>query len=276
VLTVLPGYFETMRTPIVSGRSFSDADTADSAPVAVVSRSVAKRYFQTGDPIGRSFRLNTGDPRDWRIVGVAQDVRTQGLALQPPDVLYFPHAQKPGTAMTFVIRTRAAPMAVAHVAERSLWSLGRLMNIYQIMPLEDRLSDSYWQSRFTMVLLTIFAGFALCLSAAGVYGVMSYLAAQRTREIGIRVSIGATAFHVVWLVTNQCLRAALVGLTIGLAGHVAVSRILAGQLFGVSATDPLTLFAAGGGLMLICVAASAIPALRAFRLDPLRALRHGG
>ena len=275
VLVVLPGYFETLRTPIVSGRSISDADTADSAPVAVISQSVVKRYFPKRDPVGQSFRLNN-DRRDWRIVGVVQDVRARGLDTQAPDVLYFPHSQMTAPTMSFVIRTSTAPMAIANTAERSLWSLGKLMNVYQIEPLEVHLSDSYWQSRFTMALLTIFAGLALLLAAAGVYGVMSYLAAQRTQEIGIRIAIGASPSRVVWLVTNQGLRAAVAGLAVGIAGYLAMSRLLAGQLFGVSATDPLTLLAAALGLLLICGAATAVPALRAVRIDPLRALRHNG
>jgi putative ABC transport system permease protein len=275
VLVVLPGYFETLRTPIVSGRSISDADTADSAPVAVISQSVVKRYFPKRDPVGQSFRLNN-DRRDWRIVGVVQDVRARGLDTQAPDVLYFPHSQMTAPTMSFVIRTSTAPMAIANTAEQSLWSLGKLMNVYQIEPLEVHLSDSYWQSRFTMALLTIFAGLALLLAAAGVYGVMSYLAAQRTQEIGIRIAIGASPSRVVWLVTNQGLRAAVAGLAVGIAGYLAMSRLLAGQLFGVSATDPLTLLAAALGLLLICGAATAVPALRAVRIDPLRALRHNG
>jgi ABC-type antimicrobial peptide transport system permease subunit len=150
------------------------------------------------------------------------------------------------------------------------------MNVFQIEPLEEHLSNSYWQSRFTMTLLTIFAGLALLLATAGVYGVMSYLATQRTQEIGIRLAIGASPSHVVWLVTNHGLRAAAAGLTVGIAGYLAMSRFLAGQLFGVSATDPLTLLAAAIGLMLVCMAASAVPAFRAVRIDPLRALRHNG
>jgi len=276
VLTVLPGYFETLRTPIVSGRAISESDTADSAPVAMVSQSVVKRYFPKGDPVGQSFRLSSGDGRFWRIVGVAQDVRAQGLNTQAPDLLYFPYAQMTTPTMSFVIRTRTAPMTVANTAERALWSLGRLMNVYYIGPLEERLSDSYWQSRFMMVLLAIFAGLALLLATAGVYGVMSYLAVQRTREIGIRIAIGASPSRVVWLVTSQGLRAAAAGLAAGMAGYLVVSRLLSGQLFGVSATDPVTLAAAAAGLMLVCTAASAVPALRAARIDPLRALRHDG
>lgn len=275
VLTVLPGYFETLRAPIVSGRSISDADTADSAPVAVISQSVVRRYFPKGDPVGQSFRLNS-DLREWRIVGVVQDVRAQGLNARAPDVLYFPHSQMSAPTMSFVIRTRNAPMAIAKTAEQSLWSLGNLMNVFQIEPLEEHLSNSYWQSRFTMTLLTIFAGLALLLATAGVYGVMSYLATQRTQEIGIRLAIGASPCHVVWLVTNQGLRAAAAGLAVGIAGYLAMSSLVAGQLFGVSATDPLTLLAAAVGLMLVCMAASAVPAFRAVRVDPLRALRHNG
>jgi len=127
-----------------------------------------------------------------------------------------------------------------------------------------------------MALLVIFAGLALLLATVGVYGVMSYLAAQRTQEIGIRIAIGASPSDVVWLVTSQGLRAAGAGLVAGIAGCLAISRLLAGQLFGVSATDPLTLIAAAVGLMLVCMAASAVPAFRAVRIDPLRALRHNG
>ncbi len=274
VLSVMPGYFETMRTPIVSGRAISDMDTANSAAVAVISQSVVKRYFPYGDPVGQSLRLNGSDLRDWRIVGIAQDIRSQGLNGQPFDVVYLPSAQNPTQAMTFVIRTRTAPMTIARTSEQSLWRLGKLMNVYAIVPLEERLSDSYWQSRFTMALLAIFAALALLLATAGVYGVMSYLAAQRTREIGIRIAIGATPSNVIWLVTNQGLRAAAVGLAAGILGYFAISRLLAGQLSGVSATDPVTLLGASIGLMLVCVAASAVPALRAIRIDPLSALRH--
>ena len=276
VLIVMPRYFETLRTPIVKGRPISYADTADSAPVAVVSQSVVRRYFPKGDPMGQSFRLSGADRREWRIVGVALDIRAPGLSTQAPDILYFSHAQMPVPTMSFEIRTRAAPMTVANTAQQSLWSLGKLMNLYYIMPLEQHLSDSYWQSRFIMTLLVIFAGLALLLAAAGVYGVMSYLAAQRTQEIGIRIAIGASSTDIVWLVTNQGLRAAAAGLAAGLAGCLAMSRLLAGQLFGVSATDPLTLLAAAVGMMLVCTAASAIPAIRAVRIGPLRALRHNG
>jgi ABC-type antimicrobial peptide transport system permease subunit len=178
--------------------------------------------------------------------------------------------------MSFMIRTRTAPMAISNTVQRTLWGLGKLMNVYGVAPLEERLSESYWQSRFTMALLAIFAGLALLLAVAGVYGVMSYLAAQRTQEIGIRMAIGASPSQVVWLVTNQGLRAAAAGLAAGTAGYLLISRLLAGQLFGVSATDPRTLLGVAVGLMLVCVAASAIPALRAGRIDPLRALRHNG
>jgi len=127
-----------------------------------------------------------------------------------------------------------------------------------------------------MALLVVFAALALLLATVGVYGVMSYLAAQRTQEIGIRIAIGASPSDVVWLVTSQGLRAAGAGLVTGIAGFLVVSRLLAGQLFGVSATDPLTLIGAAVGLMLLCTAVSAVPAFRAVRIDPLRTLRNNG
>jgi putative ABC transport system permease protein len=276
ILNVLPGYFETLRIPIVNGRAVTRVDTADSAPVVVVSQAVARRYFPRGDALGQSFRLTGGDRREWRIVGVAGDVRSQGLSTEAPDILYFPHSQMPGATMTFLIRTRTAPMRVANAVERLLWSLGRSMNVYGVATLEERLSDSYWQSRFMMALLTVFAGLALLLAAAGVYGVMSYLTAQRTQEIGIRIAIGASPLRVVLLVTSQGLWAAMAGLAAGTAGCVVIGRLLASQLYGVGATDPLTLTGVAVGLMAVCVAASAVPALRAVRVDPLLAVRHNG
>ncbi len=273
LLTVLPRYFETLHTPILSGRSITEADTADSAPVAVISQSVARRYFLKGDPVGQSVRFNFGDPRDWRVVGVVADARGQGLNAAAMPAIYLPNAQAPVQTMTFVIRTRTAPMEIANAAERTLWSLGKLMNVYQTLPLEERLSDSYWQSRFTMALLAVFAGLALALATIGVYGVMAYLAAQRTQEIGIRIAIGASPAHVVWLVTSQALRAAAIGLAGGLAASLSLSRLLAGQLFGVGAGDPVTLLAAAFVLMLVCAAACVGPALRAVRVDPLLAMR---
>jgi ABC-type antimicrobial peptide transport system permease subunit len=167
-------------------------------------------------------------------------------------------------------------MGMANAAERSLWSLGKLMNVYQTMPLEERLTDSYWQSRFTMALLAIFAGLALVLATLGVYGVLSYLAVQRTQEIGIRIAIGASPRHVVWLVTGQGLRAAAIGLAGGIAGTLGIGRLLAGQLFGVSGNDPVTLAAAAVVLLLVCAAACALPAVRAARIDPLSAMRGNG
>jgi putative ABC transport system permease protein len=153
-----------------------------------------------------------------------------------------------------------------------LWSLGRLMNVYMTATLEDRVGESYWQSRFTMILLSIFAALALALAGAGMYAVISYLAAQRTREVGIRMALGASPVDVLRLVVADGVGMAGAGVVLGGIGAVALGRVLATRLYGVSAVDPLTFAAVACLLLGVAAAASIVPALRAARIDPLRAL----
>ncbi len=275
ILSVLPRYFETLRTPILSGRAITEADTADTARVAVISQALARRYFTDTPAVGQSLRVIDRLQGEWRIVGIAADVQGAGLADEAQPVIYFPHAQAPDSVMTFVLRTRGDPMAVAPAAERTLWQLGRMMNVYATFPMEQRLTENFWQSRFTMALLTIFAALALSLAAGGVYAVMSLVTAQRTREIGIRTAVGASAANVVRTVVWQGARPAAIGIACGLAGSLAFGRALSSRLYGVSASDPFTLAAASAILMLVAVGACMVPAMRAARIDPLRALREG-
>jgi predicted permease len=272
-LEVMPRYFETVRTPIVAGRAIGEQDSATAAHVAVISQSLAQRYFPGEEAVGQSVRLLDQIPGVWRIVGVAADIRGAGLAEETQPIVYLPHAQAPAAVMTFVMRTRGEPAAVGPAAERALWSLGSLMNVYNLVTLRQTVEESYWQTRFTMILLGIFAAVALALAGAGIYAVISYLAAQRTREIGIRVALGARPPEVLWMIVTQALRLGGAGVGCGLAASLAIGRVLASRLYGVAAADPATLAAVGLGLLLVAVAASALPALRASRVDPLEALR---
>jgi putative ABC transport system permease protein len=270
---VLPRYFETMRIPVLAGRALGDADTADSARSIMVSQSLARRYFAGAEPVGRSIRLTSGrDAGVWRIVGVAGNVRSAGLDDEPPPTIYLPHAQSPVPVMSFVIRARGAAGALGPEAERRLWSLGRLMNVYNTATMEERIGESNWQSRFTTILLSLFAGLALTLAAAGMYAVISYLAAQRTREIGIRMALGANPRDVLGMVVREGVAVAAIGVAVGAAGAAAMARVLAARVYGVGPLDPLTFSAVAGLLLIVAAAASILPAVRAAGVDPLAAL----
>jgi putative ABC transport system permease protein len=272
-LVVLPRYFETVRNPLLSGRAIAEMDTADSVRVAVVTRELAHRYFADRDPVGRSIQLSGAMAGEWRIVGVAADIAGAGSQPEPQPVVYLPHTQAPVATMSFLLRTRVAPASLGQIAERTLWSTGRLMNVYRIMPLEQVVDEGRWQSRFTMILLTLFAALALILATAGIYAVISFLTLQRTREIGIRVALGARPVDVLRMVTGHGVTLAAVGVAFGTLGSLAAGRVLASRLYGVAASDPLTLAAGSVVVLLIATAASAVPAMRAASVHPADALR---
>ena len=270
---VLPRFFETLRAPVLRGRGIGEADTDTAPRVAVISDALARRYFAGTDPVGQTIQLRDQSAGSWRVVGVAGDVRGTGPQPEALPAIYLPYAQSPAPTMTFMLRTRPAPETLAAPAQRTLWSLGTLMNVYSIRTLEEAVAESYWQSRFTMVLLSVFAGMALALATAGLYAVISYLTAQRTQEIGIRMALGARPADVLWMVTGEGLGLAAAGLVCGVAGSLAVGRILASRLFGVTASDPITLTGVTLLLLLVAAAACAVPAFRAARIDPAIALR---
>jgi ABC-type antimicrobial peptide transport system permease subunit len=185
-----------------------------------------------------------------------------------------PHAQQPFNIMSFMIRTSVGPMSLSGAVQKELWTLGRLMNVYQVEPLAQRLPESYWEMRFTMMILGLFAAVALILGAAGVYGVISSVVSQRTREIGVRMALGADRGKILALVLRQGLALAGLGVAIGAAGSLAVNRLLGSMLFGVEPNDPLTLAAVATILLAVAGSACAIPAWRAARTQPVAALRY--
>jgi putative ABC transport system permease protein len=272
-LVVLPRYFETVRNPLLSGRGIAEVDTADSMRVAVVTKELAHRYFADRDPVGRSIRLSGAMAGEWRVVGVAADIAGGGTHPEAQPVVYLPHAQAPVGTMSFLLRSRVAPASLGQIAERTLWSTGRLMNVYRIMPLEQVVEQGRWQSRFTMILLTLFAALALILATAGIYAVISFLTLQRTREIGIRMALGARPADVLRMVTGHGVALAAVGVVFGMIASLAAGRVLASRLYGVASTDFLTLAAGSVVVLLVAAAASAGPAMRAASVAPADALR---
>jgi putative ABC transport system permease protein len=248
-----------------------------------VSESFVRRFFGGADPIGK--RITFGQPNDdpeWReVVGVVADVRQTGLQKDPPPELYVPAAQLSAKdwsifamlPMSFVLRSSLAVASLTPEIKAAVHDVDPEQPLSRIRPAKDLVSDAVARHRFSMLLLTLFGGLALTLSAIGVYGVMAYSVSQRTRELGIRLALGARAYSVQAMVLGQGLAMALVGIGLGLAGALALTRLLTTQLFEVSPSDPGVL--AGAALLLASVSALAclVPAIRATRVDPIEALR---
>ncbi|HJQ25492.1 MAG TPA: ABC transporter permease [Blastocatellia bacterium] len=274
-----PAYFQTMGITLLSGRDFSDADAEGAPPVAIVDESFVRRFYPNEDPIGK--RIKRGGPRSTRpwktIVGVVRSVRNQRLDATSLPQAYFPVLQEADEMynLSFAIRVSGGePAALAESVRGAVLAVDPGQPIFDVKPLRQIVSDSVALKRLALLLLSLFAGVALVLAASGIYGVMSYSVTQRTREIGLRMALGAQAVDVLRLVVRQGLQLALIGVALGLAAALALTRLLKALLFGVSATDPLTL--AGIALLLLSVALIAcfVPARRATRIDPLAALRY--
>jgi len=266
-------YFRAMGVTLLEGRTFGPHDRADAPPVAVVNELAARRHWPGESAVGK--RIRTDPEKPWMtVVGVVSDVRHYGLETAANAQLYLPHLQSPSQVMTFAVRGAGPPEQQAAAARAEIWSVDKDQPVYNVRSMEGLLAGSLSERRFTALLLGVFAALALFLAAVGIYGVISYLITQRTREIGIRIALGAQGRDVLRLVLGQGLAPALAGVALGLAGAAALSRLMSGLLYGVSAADPLTF--AGVSLLLSGVAflACYIPARRATRVDPLVALRH--
>ncbi len=270
----MPNYLEVMRIPLQAGRFFTEHDKEDSTPVAVVSRKLAALYFPGEDPLDKTIEFRAPASGRWKIVGVVGDQRFAGIDPEPRPVFFVPFAQRTPPIMNYVIRTSGDPMSIAAAAQKEIWSLGKLMNVYGVATMEQRLAESYWQSRFSSVLLAAFAGLALALTAAGLYGVISYTVSQRSHEIGIRMALGARPGEVLAMVVQQGMGLTLAGVVLGLLGSLVLNRLLAGLLYGVQATDPWTMAAVALTLATVAAVACINPARRASGIEPIRILRH--
>ncbi len=273
---VTPGYFAAMGTPVLRGQAFTLSDREGSRPVTVINESAARRFFPEVDPVGRRVRFND----IWHeVAGVVRDQKTPGEAAGGSPVFYFAHAQLPVPSdflrtMAIAVRTEKDPLALAAAVRRTLWSLDADLPAAELQPLEQRLVGGLFfaRSHFNTVLLVLFAGLALLLAMIGIAGLLSYRVRRRTRELGIRMALGAQRADLLRLVMAHGLALTLVGLVLGLAGAVSLTRVLASLLYGLGALDPLTL-----GAVVLLLAASAslacyLPARRASRLEPVTAL----
>jgi putative ABC transport system permease protein len=238
---------------------------------------MATQLWPNDDALGKRVALpdTTDKPGPWRtVVGIVSDVSQYALDKKPPMQFYVPHSQFATSFSTIVVKTGAEPMSMIGAIRREILAVDKDQAVFKLATLEQLHSDSILLRRFFMLLLLIFAAVALVLAAVGIYGVMSYVASQRTHEIGIRMALGAQAKDVLKLIISNGMILAVVGVAIGLAGAFALTRLLASLLFGVSATDTLTFVAVSVGLIVTAMIACYIPARRATRVSPLVALRY--
>jgi len=276
VRKITAGYFRTMRIPIIRGRSVSEQDTDSALPVMVINQSLARRFFPGQDPVGR--RMKFGSPTEqsrWMaIVGVVGDVRDLCLDTKADLEVYVACEQNPSSDMNLVVRAKDKAEGLAAEVREEIRRLDKSLPLLSVRSMEAVLAESMSERRFVMLLLGVFASLALLLAAIGVYGVMSYSVSQQTRQIGVRMALGAQRGHVLKSVLKKALREALLGVVVGLVGAFALTRIIKSQLYEVSRTDPLTF---GGVVVLLLVAAliaSWLPARRAAKLNPMEALRY--
>jgi putative ABC transport system permease protein len=289
-----PGLFDALGIPLLKGRMFDKRDVDGAEPVVIVSDSLAKRYWPDTEPLGQRIkwgRRDFGSP--WMtVVGVVGDVRLQGLDSERKPSVYVPHLQLGQPVMTrggatlrelmaddarsinLVVRTRSDPAQLASEIRNAVWSVDPDQPITKVRTMDKVLADTMIVPRFSTLLLAVFAGVALLLAAAGIYGVISYSVTRRTREIGVRMALGAQRRDVLRLMVGQGMKPALIGLLVGLASAYGLTRFMTALLFNVTPTDPLTFGAVAMLLLLVALAACYVPARRAAKVDPMVALRH--
>jgi predicted permease len=268
-------YFEAMGIPLRRGRFFSEQDDRTKPVAVIVDEYMAEQLWPGQDAIGKRIHiveLKSADP--WQtVVGVVGRVKQDSLDSEPRIAFYLPQTQFPTRAMTVALRSSADSVGVLSAVKSELRALDPDLPMYYVRSMEQRVDESLARRRFSMLLLGVFAGVALALATIGIYGVMAYLVSQGTREIGIRMALGATQRDVLGLIVRQGMTLAISGLVIGLAGAFVLTRLMRSLLFGVQATDPVTFV--GISVLLACIAllASYIPAQRAARIDPMISLR---
>ena len=273
--SVSPGFFETLRVQLVSGRTFTEQDHADAPRVVVINETLARQGWPGQDPIGRRIRPGGENSQaPWMIViGVVRDLHRVDPQRAVRPELYFSLQQNTARTQTLVIRTAGDPTAILPAVRREVQAIDPQLPLFAINTLEGAIANTLGQPRFQTSMLVAFALIALLLASVGIYGVTSHAVGQRTQEVGIRMALGARGNDVLRLILSQHLRPALVGIAVGVAASLALGRYLQTLLFGVRPADPSTFALMALALLVVAAAACWFPARRAMRVDPLVALR---
>ena len=264
-------YFRAMEIPLVRGRFFSEHDNSDAQPVAIIDEKFARRFWPHDDPIGKHLWFDPKKPIT--IAGVVGVVKQYGLDNEGKIAVYFPHRQQPSNGMYLVAHTSSDPAGLAGAITREIHAVDPSAVVYDVRTMQELLYDSLARQRFAATMLGAFAAFALLLAAVGIYGVMSYLVSQSTHDIGVRIALGARPGNILGLVVRQGMELAAIGIAGGVIGALALTRVMASLLFGVTATDAVTFSSVAMILALVAFAATVIPARRALGVDPMVALR---
>jgi putative ABC transport system permease protein len=282
VRTISPGYVQALRIPVLRGRNFNDADTAGRPAAILISESMAKRFWPNENPIGKHLTMTFFPDASREIVGIVGDVKDAGLdVIDPVATLYLPLGQLStpllggwsSFPMSLVVRTNSTPSSLTSAVTNAVHQVDSELPLLQILTMQDVVGASLAQQRFNMLLLAVFAGLALLLAAIGIYSVLAYSVKRRVREIGIRMALGAQVRDVLRLIVIEGMRPTLIGVAIGLAGALALGRVLANLIYGVKPTDPITFGTVSVLLAGVGLFASIIPAYRATRVEPMKTLR---
>jgi predicted permease len=271
--SVTPDYFRALRTPLLQGRFFTDRDNQGAPGAVIISKSLARQLAPNADPLGKRIEVQ-GLKGTLEIVGIVGDVHHLGITSETTAGIYLPFSQAPPPLICFAIRTLGDPYSVAKVAQRAIWAVDKDQAVGFVMSMSQLASESLAPQRVIMLILGTFGGMALLMAGVGLYGVIANSVAQRTHEIGVRMALGARSGDVLKLVLGQGLSLVAVGVAIGFAGAFGLMRFVSSLLYGVRATDPLTLTLAAFVLSVVALFASYIPARRAVRVDPMVALRY--
>jgi predicted permease len=286
-MAVSPGYFDVLKIPILRGRDFNVNDTADAPAVVLINETMAKRFWAGRNLVGQQILIGKGlgpnfNDRPRQIIGIVGDTRDDDLSQPPASTMIIPDAQEPDTMVKletqfgpiwWLIRTRLNPQQLLSAVSEPLRRASGGRPVGNIRTMDDVLSRSIAKQRFAMLLLSVFASIALLLAAVGIYGVMAYSVAQRTHEIGVRMALGAERTNVRNMVLREGLTRGLIGIACGLCAALFLVRLLAGMLYGVSIWDPVVFLAVPAFLIFLSALAAWMPARRAARLDPIKALR---
>jgi predicted permease len=273
--TVTPDYFKAMGIPLIKGRALTEADREDTPRALIINEALARKYWPNEEALGKRLGFDEADKQVWwEVVGIVGNVKHERLDREAKPEMYVPYQQSPKNFMSLVVRTAADPAGMAAAVRSQVLAVDPDQPVFDIKTMDERLSKSVAQSRFTMLLLAVFSGLALTLSAVGVYGVMAYTVTQRTHEIGVRVALGAQQRDVLKLVLGQGMKWTLAGVGVGLAAALILTRVMSSLLYGVTATDPLTFIAVAALLSAVALLACFIPARRALKVDPMEALRY--